>query len=504
LTEFAEVRVLWSNMYRVRTLFASNYDLSESFRSYRLLSFLAKYSTDLYELMLDSQSRDSGLVLRIKYNKKLSPGVVAHVNLLAAMNMVSELVDDVSRDRGFFAALFASYKSLSTDGLISCSLTFSRSPARSYVKPAAIVLLTGQSVGARSAVRASRSLAEDAIDALRSALARYKKEYLDVLDNLEEPKPVAVVILQGRTLSLEEIRAVVSDGSEYREVKIPIKNPEWSIEDLPPKIVEEVKLVVVNPFRSGLPFAVKGAFITGPPGVGKSVMAEALANALGLRVVELKPFTYRSMWYGATEKMLNAIMNQVFRRKRELAVVIDDAEFLSSRKYTIHEAHLSELSTILYHLQRTDRPFTILTANNPDLIDPALLRPGRVDVAILIGYPDKEMRRKALLKNASKYRVRFTSEKVVDYVVSNTSWYSLAELDALLRLAASKGSGTVGLDEVEWARRKIVVSDEVEWARRKIVVSPTERRSIQDYLRWWSTKVQGIVITYVPTEIEVE
>jgi SpoVK/Ycf46/Vps4 family AAA+-type ATPase len=491
LRELAEVRVLWSNMYRVRTIFASNYDISESFRSYRLLSFIAKYSADLYELMADSQSRNSGLVLRIKYNRRLSPGVIAHVNLLAAMNLLSELVEDVGRDRGFFAALFASYRSLSRDGLISCSLTFSRSPTRPYVRPAAVLLVSGQAIGTRNAVKASKDLAEEALEALRVTIAKYKREYLDVLNALEEPKPVAIVLLQGKALSVEEIRAVVSDGSEYREVKIPIKNPEWSIEDLPPKIIEEVKLIVVNPFRSGLPFATKGAFITGPPGVGKSVMAEALANALGLKVVELKPFTYRSMWYGATEKMLNAIMNQVYKRRKELALVIDDAEFLSSRKYTIHEAHLSELSTILYHLQRSDRPFTILTANNPDLVDPALLRPGRVDVTILVGYPDKEMRRKALLRNASKYRVRFASERVVDYIVSNTPWYSLAELDALLRLAASRGSGTVGLEEVEWARRRVVVS-------------PTERRSIQDYLRWWSTKVQGIVITYVPTEVEVE
>jgi dephospho-CoA kinase len=491
LRELAEARVLWSNVYRVRTFFASSYEISESFRSYRLLSFIAKYSADLYELMVDSQSRNSGLVLRIKYNRKLSPGVVAHVNLLAAMNIIAELVDDVGRDRGFFAALFASYKSLSRDGLVSCSLTFSRSPTRLYVRPAAILLISGQATGAQSVIKASKGLAEEALEALRATLAKYKREYLDILNSLEEPKPIAIVLLQGKALSVEEIRAVVSDGSEYREVKIPIKNPEWSVEDLPPKIVEEVKLIVVNPFKNGLPFATKGAFITGPPGVGKSVMAEALANALGLKVVELKPFTYRSMWYGATEKMLNAIMNQVYRRRKELAVVIDDAEFLSSRKYTIHEAHLSELSTILYHLQRSDRPFTILTANNPDLVDPALLRPGRVDVTILVGYPDKEMRRKALLRNASKYRVRFASERVVDYIVSNTSWYSLAELDALLRLAASRGSGTVGLEEVEWARRRVVVS-------------PTERRSIQDYLRWWSTKVQGIVITYVPTEVEVE
>ncbi|MEM1623821.1 MAG: ATP-binding protein [Sulfolobales archaeon] len=493
LREAADVRLLWSNLYKVRTIFASYYNISENYRSYRLLSILAKYASDIYELMLDSQERNSGLALRIEYNRRLSPGVLAHANLLMAMNIVSGLVDSFSQTGGFAAVLVATYKSFNPESLVSCSLTFSRNMSMNMnAKPMAIVITGGHVHNVRKAIGTLRTFIKEAQKSLEESVSAYKRDYIDIVKNLGflGYKPIALVAIQNKAVSVEEIRAVVSDGNEYREVKIPVRSPEWSLEDLPPRIIDELKLVVVNPFKSGLPFAAKGAFITGPPGVGKSVMAEALANALGLRVVELKPFTYRSMWYGATEKMLNAILNQVYKRRKEVAIVIDDAEFLSSRKYTIHEAHLSELSTILYHLQKVDRPFTILTGNNPDLLDPALLRPGRVDVTIVVGYPDKDMRRKAALRNISKYKIKLASDKVVDYLVSNTSWYSLAELDALIRLAASKGSGLVGLEEVDWARKRIVVS-------------PSERRSIQDYLKWWSTKVQGITITYIPSESEI-
>jgi len=493
LKEAADVRVLWSNLYKVRTIFAAYHDVSESYKSYRFLSILAKYSSDIYELMLDPHERNSGLFLRVKYNKKLHPGVLAHVNLLAAMDIIPELVDDVSQTGEFSSILLATYKSLDPKDLISCSLTFSRGiPPSAGSKPAGIVIVNGYVPDSQRAVKVSRSLIREAQKALEESVSVYRRDYLEVVRSvgLLGAKPIAFIAVQSRAVNVEEIRAVVSDGNEYREIKIPVRSPEWSLNDLPPKMVEEMRLVLIDPFKSGLSFAARGTFITGPPGVGKSVMAEAIANALGLRVVELKPFTYRSMWYGATEKMLNAILNQVYKRKKEVAIVIDDAEFLSSRKYTIHEAHLSELSTILYHLQRVDRPFTILTANNPDLIDPALLRPGRVDVTIVVGYPDKEMRRKATARNVERYKLRLSSSNVVDHIVSVSSWYSLAELDALIRLAASKGSGLIGVEEVEWARKRIVVS-------------PSERRSIQEYLKWWSSKIQGIVITYIPSEQEI-
>lgn len=493
MREAADVRVLWSNLYKVRTIFASYHDVGENYRSYRLLSILAKYASGIYELMLDPQDRDSGLILKIKYNRRLSPSILAHANLLTALNIVSELVDDVSQAGELSSVLIATYRSLDPGSLISCSLTFSRTtPPGSHTRSASLVIIGDGVSSTQKALKSLRTLVREAQRSLELAVATYRREYIEIVRNAGAGglKPIALITIQSRVVSTEEIRAVVSDGNEYREVKISVRNPEWSLNDLPPKVMDELKLIVIDPFKSGLPFATKGTFITGPPGVGKSVMAEAIANALGLRVVELKPFTYRSMWYGATEKMLNSIMNQVYRRRKEVAIVIDDAEFLSSRKYTIHEAHLSELSTILYHLQRVDRPFTILTANNPDLIDPALLRPGRIDVTIVVGYPDKEMRRKAVLRNVSRYKIKTLNDGVIDYIVGATSWYSLAELDALVRLAASKGSGAIGIEEVDWARKRIVVS-------------PSERRSIQDYLRWWSYKVQGITVTYIPSESEI-
>lgn len=297
--------------------------------------------------------------------------------------------------------------------------------------------------------------------------------------------PGLIAVARGSDV-LDEIKAVVSDGTEYRELKIPIRTPQWTIADLPQQIVEDIKITIVEPAKKGLPFAAKGAFIIGPPGVGKTVMAEALASALGLKLVELRPSTYRSMWYGATEKTLNVIFQQLNKRRKKVILVIDDAEFLMARGFSFHEAHITEVSTVLYHLQRDDRPFTVLTANYPELIDPALIRPGRIDVVIILGYPDREMRRKAILRHLRNYRISY-SEDVLDRLVEVTRWFSLAEINAIVRLAAGKGRGTIG-------------EAEVEWAKKKFNIDVSYRRSMQDHLRWWARKMQGIIIPYIPPE----
>ncbi|MEM0297755.1 MAG: hypothetical protein QXU35_08340, partial [Zestosphaera sp.] len=117
-------------------------------------------------------------------------------------------------------------------------------------------------------------------------------------------------------------------------------------------------------------------------------------------------------------------------------------------------------------------------------------RPGRIDIAIILGYPDKEMRRKAILNNARRYSIKFTDDAIPDRIVELSKWFSLAELDALLRLSASKGEGTVS-------------SNEVEWAKKRFTISVDERKSIQEYLRWWARKFQGIVIPYLPMDSEI-
>ncbi len=476
----AEIKVLWSNLYRnVKNIFIAYNKYRESYVSYRLLTTFMKN----YRYLNNLDDRKFGLFLKIRSRGSITEQELTHSLIPLSINVFSKVVSK-NEDIGILGLVIKGFKK---PKLLSASITINKNFEVEGLRPVMIVLNPDveESLMKKMSYRVSVNLWNSVRkDLMIPGFKHYDVTYLSV------SSPIVLASLNTRESELNELRVVVSDGSEYRDIRIPIKKPSWKLEDLPPKLIEDIKAALINPISKGLPFSAKGAFITGPPGVGKSVMAEALASALKLNVVELRPQNYRSMWYGATEKALNAVFQQIIKRRNEVALVIDDAEFISSRKYTIHEAHISEISTILYHLQRTDRPFTILTANNPDLIDPAILRPGRIDVTIVLGYPDRDMRRKAILTNIKNYSIKLAEDSVLDELVKVTRWYSLAEVDAFLRLAAGKGNGLIGYEEIQWAKKKFNIS-------------PEERRSTQEYLTWWSRKFQGIVLTYTPSESEI-
>jgi len=290
--------------------------------------------------------------------------------------------------------------------------------------------------------------------------------------------------------SLEDIiRVVIEDGVETINIAFPLREPKWSLSSFPENMVKELERVVINPIRSSAKYAIKGLIVIGPPGVGKSVLVEALARKLGLRILDLSPGAYRSMWYGLTEKILLKLFEKL-KKRRDLIILVDDAEFLSMRARSIHEVHLSEITMLLNVLQRSDRPLIAFTSNQPDIIDPALLRPGRIDLVIIMGYPNLEFRKIIIKELLRRYAISYSSDHIIEYIAKSTRWFTNAEIDALIRLAASIGNG--------------VLSEEVvDKARRKFKINEGERRRMQEYLEWYASRLQGIVLTYVSKEDEI-
>jgi len=294
---------------------------------------------------------------------------------------------------------------------------------------------------------------------------------------------LAFYIYKQRWEPYVEVR--VSEGFEGVSIRVPIRDPMWRLENLPPKLRDDILTIIVKPYISKASYAPRGMLITGPAGVGKTVAAEAIADALRLKVIEIRPSIYRSMWYGMTEKILDAILRNVKRRK-DVMILIDDAEFITGRHVTYHETHVSEITIFLNYLQDPTRPFIVMTANTPELIDPAILRPGRIDVVMLIGFPDREMRRLVAKKSCERYNIEVNEETLND-IVRMSRWFTNAEIDALIRLAASKGNGKITYEALEWARRRFNINESI-------------RKSIQDQLRWYASKFQGIIISYVSGE----
>ncbi|MEM0043430.1 MAG: ATP-binding protein [Sulfolobales archaeon] len=287
----------------------------------------------------------------------------------------------------------------------------------------------------------------------------------------------------------EAVEVVIREGFDNLVIKLDLRKPTWDLLMFPRKIASEIETLVVNPIKKNYKFAPRGVLLIGPPGVGKSVLAEAVASSIGRKILDLKPSVYRSMWYGMTEKILDRILRSITSR-RDIALLIDDAEFLVGRSLAIHEVHISEISILLNYLQNPSRPIVLLTSNTPALIDQALLRPGRIDVTIVLGYPDRESRRMIVENVLKNYGVENYSEDIVEEIVRRTRWFSSAEIDSLIRMILSKGEGRIDIESLEWARKRFKID-------------PNARASEQQLLRWSASTLNNLVIQHIPDENEI-
>jgi len=144
----------------------------------------------------------------------------------------------------------------------------------------------------------------------------------------------------------------------------------------------------------------KGILLTGPPGGGKTLLAKAVAHESGVNFISVKGPELLSKWVGDSEKGIR----EVFGKARQAApciVFLDEIDALAPRRGGGGENHVSErlvsqLLTELDGIEELRGVVTLATTNRPDILDPALLRPGRFDVQIKVGPPDTATRQAIL------------------------------------------------------------------------------------------------------------
>ena len=144
----------------------------------------------------------------------------------------------------------------------------------------------------------------------------------------------------------------------------------------------------------------KGILLTGPPGGGKTLLAKAVAHESGVNFISVKGPELLSKWVGDSEKGIR----EVFGKARQAApciIFLDEIDALAPRRGGGGENHVSErlvsqLLTELDGIEELRGVVTLATTNRPDIVDPALLRPGRFDVQIEVGPPDAATRQAIL------------------------------------------------------------------------------------------------------------
>ncbi len=170
----------------------------------------------------------------------------------------------------------------------------------------------------------------------------------------------------------------------------------------------------------------RGMIFWGPPGTGKTMFAKAIATAIGAAITVVSGPELKSRWVGESEERLR----QLFHRARQSApsiIVFDELDSFASARGTytgsgVEHSMVNQLLTEMDGFNSEELVFVVGTTNFVDILDPALLRPGRFEFHLHIPHPDTEDRRAILKIYNDKMKLEMTDE-ALEFAVRRTGEY---------------------------------------------------------------------------------
>lgn len=234
------------------------------------------------------------------------------------------------------------------------------------------------------------------------------------------------------------------EPSAMREVMIESPNIHWSdiggLETVKQELKESVEwpLTYARLFQHMGATPPKGVLLYGPPGTGKTMLAKAVATESQANFISIKGPEFLSKWVGESEKAVR----ETFRRARQASpsvVFLDEIDSIApTRAGGTSDSHvtervISQILTELDGLEPLNNVIVIAATNRPDIIDPALLRPGRFDRHIEIGLPDEQSRLQILKVHSSNKPL--AEDINLDDLAKRTDKYSGADLASLVNEA---------------------------------------------------------------------
>ncbi|MBD3248504.1 CDC48 family AAA ATPase [Candidatus Woesearchaeota archaeon] len=263
--------------------------------------------------------------------------------------------------------------------------------------------------------------------------------------NLKEEESISQDFLEKLNITQDDfIRALKSvRPSAMREVLVEVPNVSWKdvggLKDVKQELEEAVEWPLKKPksFKKMGVRPPRGILLYGAPGTGKTMLAKAVANESKANFILVKGPELLSKWVGESEKAVREIFKKA-RQTSPTIIFFDELDALAPRRGQSADAHSTErvvnqMLTELDGLEELHGVVVIAATNRPDMIDTALLRPGRFDRMLLAPIPGKVARKKIFKVHTKKMPLKDID---LDKLAEKTKGYVGADLEAVCREAA--------------------------------------------------------------------
>lgn len=224
----------------------------------------------------------------------------------------------------------------------------------------------------------------------------------------------------------------------------------------------------------------KGVILVGPPGTGKTLLAKAVSGEAGVPFFSISGSDFVEMFVGVGASRVRDLFDQA-KKNSPCIIFIDEIDAVGRQRgaglgggHDEREQTLNQLLVEMDGFGANEGVIMIAATNRPDILDPALMRPGRFDRQVMVGYPDIKGREEILRVHAKGKPL--APDVVLSTIAKSTAGFTGADLENLLNeaalLAARKNHKAITMEEIEEATIKVVVGTE----KKSRVMSEKEKK----------------------------
>jgi transitional endoplasmic reticulum ATPase len=266
--------------------------------------------------------------------------------------------------------------------------------------------------------------------------------------NLEEDNAIPEELLAKLKITKQDFDDALKTvrPSAMREVMVETPTTKWADIGGIEKVKDELREAVEWPLKRPEAFErmgikpPKGVLLYGPPGTGKTLLAKAVANESESNFIQVKGPELLSMWVGKSEEGVRKIFEKA-RQVSPCIIFFDEIDSLAGRRGMDHggnnvtERVLNQLLAEMDGIEALKNVTVVGATNRPDMLDPALLRPGRFDRIVYVTVPEKDGRLKIFQIHTKNMPIE-NKEKLLEELSAETEGYTGADIEGLCREAA--------------------------------------------------------------------